>query len=103
MKEFDTIGKQMPYKESSDYINTIIDRGMQMKRKKKSRIVPFLAGGIGAAAAMVIVIFSIFNFNFHTPYEKIKSSPTLSEVLSTLSDEQINELNTYTTDDIPEY
>ena len=110
MNEFEKIGKRMPYSESKDYIADLINKGTEKaiaesKPNLRSRFIRRTI--IGTAAAAVMAGLVLTTVNFETSQEKLmnqlNSTPSLEEVLNSLSDDQMAELSTYSIDDIPEY
>lgn len=110
MKDFNEIGKRMPYSESSEYINNLIEVNVDKvlgnpKPNMHSRFIRKVVMSTAAAAAVIVGVF--FTIPHGTQQDRImkqiSQSKSLDEVLNSLNSEQIQELTDYTTDDIPEY
>lgn len=110
MKDFDEIGKKMPYKESTQYINGLIETCANEAIASKSpnlnsRFVrKVVISTITAAAVFGGIWVTIPRESTQDRImQKIEKSKSLDDVLSTLDNNQLAALNDYPTDDIPEY
>lgn len=114
MKELDEYaGKRMPYVESDDYVARLIDRcadrAVAGEHKTKSRPMPlrWLSAGVSVAAVLVagVMVFSKFNTDTDSMYESYRNSNSmsLSEVLTSMSDEDLMCVSDYEIEDITEY
>ena len=101
------IGKRMPYQESKEYLDVLIDKvtenaiNHQGTARSRSRLGVMLAS---AAAVVLLVIgigFSLFNNQDKST--TISSQGPLDEFLNTLSDEEAAQLSFYEIEEIPEY
>lgn len=108
MKDFDNIGKRMPYTESNEYINSLIDKGIDIaiaRSEKKHNIFgkKLILTAVSVAASVAIMLM-IFNYESSTTstYNKITGAMPLNEVLTSLNDQQVEALDYYSTE-IPEY
>lgn len=104
---FNDINKRMPYKESEEYLDVLIDKATenainhQVQTNRRSRLVMKLA----SAAAVVLLVIGIGVTLFKgqdIPVTKSDQGP-LDEFLSTLSDEEAAQLSFYEIEEIPEY
>lgn len=111
MKEFENIQKHLPYTESEDYVNKLIERTTELaiQQKPKARVIPlrtYIASA--AAAALLLIGIGTFYMNDHQATADIalaqvdEESP-LDEFLGNLSDEEAQLLAYYNIEDIPEY
>lgn len=108
MKDFENIGKKLPYTESQEYISSIIEKGIEVainapkiesKKKSNTRVISIVASGIAASIVGFLIVINSQTSN----YDKVVKSESLTTVLSNMSDKQIMELPTYSLDEIPEY
>lgn len=110
MKELNEFaGKRMPYKEGDDYVAQLIersaDRAIAGVGTKKSRVAVIrwasMAVSVAAMALCAVLLFS--KLNDERTYEMIQNSMSLSEVLDSMSEEELMCVSDYTIEDIPEY
>lgn len=101
MKEFDDIHTELPYKESPDYIESLVRKSCENAIRGRKRIelmnaFPYygLAGLLAAAAIALAVIL---------PFQKKKSykSP-LDNFLTLTSDKEIEMVDEWFLEDIPD-
>lgn len=110
MKEFDEFaGKRMPYKESEEYVARLMEscakraiEAGEVKRKRGS-VVRWTLEAVSVAAVLLLGVVLFVELNKESDYDKIRNSMTLSEVLSSMSEEELMSVNTYVVDEIPEY
>lgn len=115
---FETTGKKLPYKEAPEYVDRLLERcrlnaleQAPQRRKKRVRHLWTTVTGVAAVAATVtlkLVMASGGNADASALYaeccvESVESSAPLSEVLASMTDDQLADVVYYTTDDIPEY
>lgn len=108
MKEFQDIGKKMPFAEGKDYINDLISQSTEVAIKKgrnsqKSSIRMWVV----SAAASVAILAGIGIISFHDttsvfPTAKNETSP-IDQFLNDLTDEEVQMIAYYEIEDIPEY
>ena len=109
--EFESVGKRMPYKETPEYISLLASRcaeraisdSLQHKRTSNVRRIWLSVASAAAVIAIVAIIGLSVYSNQDLNATKIADSPNLDQVIKSLSDEQLQELYTYSIDDIPEY
>lgn len=105
---FDNIGKRMPYQESGEYLDNLIDVSTekaitQHVSAKKNRHRGLMATS-AAAVALLIIGFGIAFFNGDNSQKVIMNDQgPLDEFLNTLSDEEAAQLSFYEMEEIPEY
>lgn len=109
MKEFETIGKKMPYQESSEYLNQLIERttetAIRQSQRPKDVMRPLLRY---VAAAAVVALFVFVGFSLWSPtmeqqVAQSEMSSPVDDFLNNISDEDVQLLAYYDIDDIPEY
>ena len=110
MKELEKFaGKNMPYNESEDYVAQLIERSANRAIKtaasapKRGKVLRWTLEAISAAAVLLIGVLSFVDLNRESDFEKIQNSMTLSEVLNSMSEEELMSVNCYVIEDIPEY
>lgn len=110
MKAFNEFaGKRMPYKESDDYVARLIERSADRAISEAGAVRPrvaiirwaSVAASVAAVALCAVLLFS--KLNDDSTYEMIQNSMSLSEVLNSLSEEELMCVSDYTIEDIPEY
>lgn len=124
MKKFEDIQKRMPYTESEDYLDQLVQKatenailqGKQPVAKRRS-IYTFVAS---AAAVLLLLTIGITQFRSHDDQMatmqqessslmadngsvSMEDAGPIDEFLNSLSDEEAQMLAYYEMDDIPEY
>ncbi len=108
MKDFENIGKRMPYDESPGYVDQLVGRvtenaihhgGVRRSRSKMYFII--------SAAAMVLLLVGLGVLHFHqgpqpVAQTTVQTSP-IDEFLNGLTDEEAQALSYYEIEEIPEY
>lgn len=102
-------GKRMPYAEADDYVARLIDRcadnAVSGKRnlKRHPAVVKWLSIGISAAAVLIagVLVFPLLSKD--KAFDSYHNSMPLSEVLSSMSDEDLMCVSYYELDDLTEY
>ena len=96
MKEFDNIVTELPYKESSQYFENLVERCEARARSKSAAkvITPWFYGLATVAAAAAVAV-GVFLFSQ-------KTSP-MDSFLASLSDEEAAMIADLPITDIPEY
>lgn len=105
---FDDIGRRLPYRESEEYLDSLIDlttekaiKQQAMARRNRHR---GLLAASAAAVAVLIFTFSILLFNGKSTRQvAMTSQGPLDEFLNTLSEEEAAQLTYYEIEEIPEY
>lgn len=105
-KEFDDIGKRMPYRENGEYLDNLIDAMTenaihQSNTGSKSRMRMMIASA--AAVALLVIGIGLTLFNGKNDPVTTSDQGPLDEFLSTLSDEEAAQLSFYEIEEIPEY
>lgn len=107
---FNDIGHRLPYQESEDYLDNLIDattekaisRQHAAKRNRHWRVM-----AISAAASIALIIgigFTLLNHdNKPSPVTAMDDTGPLDEFLNTLTDEEAAQLQYYEIEEIPEY
>ena len=105
---FNDIGKRMPYRESDEYLNDLIEKSTKKaiqhhsaaRRNWRRR---FMAASAAAVTLLILGIgVALFNGRDAQPVPMGDQGP-LDEFLSTLSDEEAAQLPFYEMEEIPEY
>ena len=106
-KIINDIGKRMPYRESGEYLDNLIDAttekaiAQHATAKKHWRAIRQAAA---AAVVLLVVGLGIALFNVKSSQQVTMSNQgPLDEFLSTLSDEEAAQLTYYEIEEIPEY
>lgn len=111
MKNFDEIGKRMPYSEKTEYVQSMIDAKIEkvfesQSSKIRSVFIRRIAICTASAAALIGMVY-LANLvplsSSDALMDKVSSSRSLDEVLASLDDTQIETLADYSLEDIPEY
>ena len=104
---FNDIGKRMPYRESEEHLDTLIDKATenainhQVQTNRRSRLGVMLASAAAVALLVLGIGFTLFKGQ-DKPATTGDQGP-LDEFLSTLSDEEAAQLSFYEIEEIPEY
>ena len=103
---FNNIGKKMPYRESEEYLDNLIDVTIekaihQASTRRRQRVGIIIASA--AAVALLVVGIGLTLFNGQSDPVAISDQGPLDEFLSTLSDEEAAQLSFYEIEEIPEY
>ena len=107
MNDFNDIGKQMPYTESEDYLNRLIETSTetaiaQQQPKVRTRRIQW----IGVAASVAIVVAIGITYVLRNTQAQVVTPTTespLDDFLCNLSDEDAQMIEYYEIEDIPEY
>ena len=110
MKEpFETIGKKLPYHETEEYLNGLIDKATEQAISRQSSTKSRRHTGlmmVATAAAVALIIGVGVTLHHHGSWHTTALHPSdspLDEFLSTLSDEEAAQLTYYEIEEIPEY
>ena len=105
---FNDIGKKMPFRETGDYLDNLIDGATekaiteQATAKRSRRLRLMIASA--AAVALLIIGYGIALFNARSTHQvTMNDQGPLDEFLNTLSDEEAAQLTFYELEEIPEY
>lgn len=109
MKELEEFaGKRMPYREGDEYVSRLIAdsaeraiAGAAVARQRRAAVILPRLIAVAAAMALAVLVFTALNKD--SDYESYRKSPTLSEVLNSMSDESLMCVSSYEIEDIPEY
>ena len=108
MKEFQNIGKQMPYKESEAYLNQLISQSTENaisqapKRTATIRRMRYIAAAAAVALLVTIGVTQCTGTSEPQMAQTEQAGP-LDEFLNSLSDEEAQLLAYYDIEEIPEY
>ena len=100
---FDDIGKRMPYRESGEYLDNLIDEATEnaIKRQNPNRSA-WHRWAMAASAAAVAILIALYNGRTIQAVTMDNQGP-IDEFLSSLSDEEAAQLPFYEVEEIPEY
>lgn len=109
-EQLDDIGKRLPYTESEEYLNNLIDTMtenaiLQQPRAKKNRHWGMMMAASAAAVVLLIlgIGLSVIHQSSKTEAITLQTEGPIDEFLSSLSDEEAAQLPYYEIDEIPEY
>lgn len=106
---FNNIGKRLPYRESEDYLDALIDKATQhaILQNKKVKQPAWRLKWITSAAAVVLILIAIgvavMQHESRNTAATLQANGPLDEFLNTLSDEEAAQLQYYEIEEIPEY
>lgn len=110
---FNDIGKKMPYRESEEYLDNLIDQATEGAIGRQRAIKPSTwrkrhpLMTIASAAAVILLVIGIavtvLDNQQSTPAATLKADGPLDEFLNTLSDTEAAQLQYYEIEEIPEY
>ncbi|MDD2961875.1 MAG: hypothetical protein PHR45_07335 [Muribaculaceae bacterium] len=108
MKNFEETTKNMPYVETQEYIDNLIERCADRaqggaENKNLGLLFRRVAIGSAAVAALFVGVFFTARLDEGDALAQVEESKSLEQVLSTMSNEQIDALTAYSLDEIPEY
>lgn len=106
--DFDDIGKRMPFRETGDYLDNLIDNATEKAithhATAKRSLHRMLMIASAAAVALLIIGSGIALFNARNTHQvAMTEQGPLDEFLNTLSDEEAAQLTFYELEEIPEY
>ena len=111
MKDFENIGKRMPYTESNEYVGELLNRVTEEairhdSGKSRSRArVRIMIGSAAAAVMLLLVGIGIVRFqqaDQSVAKNTMVQSP-IDQFLNSISDEEAKTLMYYEIEEIPEY
>ena len=103
------IGKKMPYQESKDYLDRLLEQAAQKaimhehKRKSSRRLAMMI---ISAAAVVLLVVgigLSVTGHGSKTVIATQQVESPMDQFLNSLSEEELSQLPYYEIEEIPEY
>ena len=112
MKDFETIGKKMPFAEREDYVRQLVSNATEKALRQGSNgqraKVMTLRTWIATAAAVVLLLAGVgltyFNQEANNePLVAENQEKPLDQFLDTLSDEELQLLAYYEVNEAPEY
>lgn len=103
------IGKRLPYRESKEYLNSLVDNAAERSivhhaHARRRKHLSMMAASVAAVVLLVIGIGVTVSHNISrsAPVTRQADGP-LDEFLNTLSDEEAAQLTYYEIEEIPEY
>lgn len=118
MKEFESIGKKMPYTESEDNLNSLIERATEqaIEKRRKAKAVSLWPAinrhvrlAVTSAAAILLLVAGIGYSLINTEQQltgtmaQTEEVGPIDEFLDGISDDEAQFLAYYDLEDIPEY
>lgn len=112
MKDFEKIGKAMPYRESDAEVDAILGRvaanalaasGTKRGRGVISRYIGYAASAAAVAVLAVTMGLHFFGQSSTSVYDMVLNSDSMAEVLSEMDADAVNEEAYYTVNLLPEY
>lgn len=110
MKELlNDIGKKMPYSESEEYLDGLIDRttDQAIKRqamgRRRRRWGVMLASAAAVALLVISIGLTVISNESQQPAVTLQSGGPIDEFLGSLSDEEVAQLPYIEIEEIPEY
>jgi len=110
MKDFENIGKRMPYAEDKDYVSRLVESATEkaLHQEPKAKTIPLKAKWMAAAAAVALLIAGA-GITYH--HSQTETQPLVAEettgpidiFLDNLSDEDALLLSSYEIEEIPEF
>ena len=103
------IGKKMPYNESEEYLDGLIDRTTGQAIKKHAVAGGRRRWGVMAASAAAVALLlvsiglSVMNNESQRPSVTLQSQSPIDEFLGSLTDEEVAQLPYIEIEEIPEY
>ncbi len=110
MKNFENIGKRMPYAEEKDYVKQLIDHATEtaLHQQPKAKTLSLRAKWMAAAAAVLVLLTGAgITYHFHAteatqPVVAENIPGPIDDFLDSLSDEDVQLLAYYEIEEIPE-
>ncbi len=113
MKDFEEIGKKMPYRESEDEVDALLSRvtaralAEAPSKRKRTMVTRYISYAASAAAVAVIAVtvgLHLMNQSSTSSiYDTVINSESMSEVLSDMDSEALAAQEYYTVNVLPEY
>ncbi|MBQ6209807.1 MAG: hypothetical protein IJK42_08560 [Prevotella sp.] len=111
MKEFEQIGKRLPYREKEEYIEQLVDRcteqaiGMKDAHRPtdKHRRMYWVAASAAAAVLLFAIVWPHLVSNPDTVAESEVVESPIDHFLNSLSDDEAQQLAYYEVEEIPEF
>ncbi|QYR09829.1 hypothetical protein [Prevotella sp. Rep29] len=109
MKTFEDIGKKLPYTESDEYLDNLVDQctenAIRQKQTKPKATYKHLY--VIAAAALLVFLLSVTITHFKNNDRQLLAdqqvTSPIDQFLDGLSDDEVLALNLYDMEEIPEY
>ena len=109
------VGKRLPYSEAPLYVDSLLEKCRlnaiaEAPRRKSHNVRRLWLTAASVAAVLAIVVTVTLKLTLGGDSDKVLCSVTsveqsalLSDVLASISDDQLADVSYYSTDDIPEY
>ena len=110
MKELsDEIGKKMPYNESEEYLDNLINRATEQAIKQhavgrgRHRWTVMAASAAAVALLLISIGVTVMNYESRQNAVTLQAEGPIDEFLSSLTDEEVAQLPYIEIEEIPEY
>lgn len=106
---FKNIGKRLPYHESEDYLESLIDKTTQHAIsqcetiKRQGWRLGWIASAAAAALLLIAIGITVVQHESRNTVVALQADGPLDEFLNTLTDEEAAQLQYYEIEEIPEY
>ncbi|MGN0229717.1 MAG: hypothetical protein ACI4BH_07905 [Muribaculaceae bacterium] len=112
MKDFEKIGKKMPYRESEEDVDALLSRvtaralAEAPSKRKRTMVTRYISYAASAAAVAVIAVtvgLHLMNQSSTSIYDTVINSESMAEVLSDMDSEALAAQEYYTVNVLLEY
>lgn len=109
MKDFENIGKKLPYSESQEYLDTLIAQTTEAaisqsgRSKTTARQLPRLAIAAAIACLLAFTGITLLQPTAEQQTAQTESASPIDQFLNDLTDEEVQLLAYYDIEEIPEY
>mgnify|MGYP007101837131 CR=1 FL=1 len=108
MKDFEIIGKQMPFAESEEYVKQLVEHtaNQAIRHRPKAKTVSLHVKLAAAVMLILLATASLVYYNKFTEPEQLTAEQVqdpLDQFLNGLTDDEVQLLAYYDIDEIPEY
>lgn len=106
MKDFEHIGKQMPYRETEDYLQTLINHSTETALNQSHHRRPTLgrpvrlAAAAAIAALLVVTAIAIYPSSGTQQTAQVETASPLDQFLGSITDEEAQLLAYYEVEDM---
>lgn len=109
-ESFDNIGKRLPYDESEEYLDGLLDKAAHVALQQHGRPQGRKRRGLMWASAAAVALL-LMGIGFHELNNDVNRQPVVThqaggpidEFLNSLTDEEVAQLPCYEIEEIPEY
>ena len=108
-ESFDNIGKRLPYDESEEYLDGLLDKAAHVALQQHGKPLGRKRWGLMWASAAAVALLLV-GIGFHElndvnrqPVATQQAGGPIDEFLNSLTDEEVAQLPCYEIEEIPEY